>query len=267
MTSTRDGQVIVLTECADSAAIVDSNILFLNALFREHIRPDEVSHDAARSYYVDFYLAQMNNGGFSQFVYNSKWERHIVDFVSEGLAAIGAAKHATLLEQGKGAIEQMGPEGLKSYLLDEYFGDNVVRDFLSRCDDEFFEIKKSEDLTELNAGWLRSLPNLVVMTREEARQVVAERAAALPDREQRIEAALAAEPRPKKLIRAICLQAGHDFKKVTTGNSSFIYEGQKKMVWNFITDKGHHYIVEVDGSLLMIEGSTKAIVAKMQLNA
>ena len=44
--------------------IVESNILFVNALLGEYLTEEEVSADALRSYYVDYYLTQVNNGGF-----------------------------------------------------------------------------------------------------------------------------------------------------------------------------------------------------------
>jgi hypothetical protein len=48
--------------------IVQSSINFTNLLFRQYYRIDEVSQNAMRSYDVDYYLAQMLNGGFAQFV-------------------------------------------------------------------------------------------------------------------------------------------------------------------------------------------------------
>ena len=39
--------------------IISSNIELVNALFGEHLRADEIPPDAVRSYYVDYYLAQV----------------------------------------------------------------------------------------------------------------------------------------------------------------------------------------------------------------
>lgn len=57
----------------DPCDLISSNIDVVNALLNEHLNPDEISIDALRSYYVDYFLSQLNNGGFSQFVYNSRW--------------------------------------------------------------------------------------------------------------------------------------------------------------------------------------------------
>src|SRR5579872_3800744 len=77
----------------DPSEIVESNCSFLNALFEEYLTADEVSADALRSYYVDYYLAEVNNGGFSQFVYNSRWSPQVLAFVREGLRAMKAKRH------------------------------------------------------------------------------------------------------------------------------------------------------------------------------
>ena len=61
--------VVVLSreslESADARATIALNIDFANALFEELLEPEEVSHDALLSYYVDYYLAEVNNGGFA----------------------------------------------------------------------------------------------------------------------------------------------------------------------------------------------------------
>ena len=96
--------VVVLSreslESADVRATIALNIDFVNALFEELLEPEEVSHDALLSYYVDYYLAEVNNGGFAQFVYNTGWKPRVVALVKEGLSAIGAVKHAELFLEG-----------------------------------------------------------------------------------------------------------------------------------------------------------------------
>jgi hypothetical protein len=70
MTSTISSQAVIVSDRSyhsdDPYAIIQSNISFVNALFQAYIYPTEISADALRSYYVDYYLAQCNNGGFAQ---------------------------------------------------------------------------------------------------------------------------------------------------------------------------------------------------------
>jgi hypothetical protein len=245
--------------------IIESNISFLNALFEEHLRHDEVAPDALRSYYVDYYLAEVNNGGFSQFVYNSRWEEHVVRLIREGFRSMGAQRHLALFEKGAGLVRKLGGQALQAYFRSEYFGDNAVRDYLNTPNDEFFAISGEEDLAALNSAWLRRLPNLVVMTIPQMQEEVKRRVAAIPDREERIAAALANEPRFKKLIRALCERAGHELQHVTAGDPTHVHAGRQTLAWHFITNRGHHYMVEAEGKALMFEGTSKQQVCVVEV--
>lgn len=56
----------------DPSATVESNISIVNGMFERHFKASELHPDALRSYYLDYFAAQVDNGGFSQFVYNSR---------------------------------------------------------------------------------------------------------------------------------------------------------------------------------------------------
>ena len=240
----------------DPYEIVGSNIAFLNAQLEEHLRHDELSPDGLRSYYVDYYLAQVNNGGFSQFVYNSRWDQDTIRFVREGLQLMGAKRHLELFNESASIIDRVGSEGMEKFFASEYFGNNKERDTLNAFDDKFFELSKHDDLIELNSKWLKALPNLMVMTKAEMKAEVERRASSLPDRQQRAVEALAKEPRFMKLIRALCREAGHDLSRVTAGDPTHKHNGKNILAWHFITDKGHHYMVDVDGKALMFNGDS-----------
>jgi hypothetical protein len=197
-TLTVDQSVVVSkksVESDDPYDIVYSNITFLNALLEERFTHEELSQNALRSYYVDYYLAQVNNGGFSQFVYNSGWEPATIRFVREGLKSMGAAKHLELFNESASILDRIGPDGMEKFFESEYFGENKERDILNAFDDKFYDLSEQEDLIKLNSEWLRNLPELVVKTTEEMKAEVERRAAALPDREERAARALANEPR------------------------------------------------------------------------
>ena len=238
----------------DPAEIVESNISFLNTLFEEYFTAEEVSADALRSYYVDYYLSQMENGGFSQFVYNSRWSPLAVELVREGLRAMKAEQHLKVFDEGVRLVERFGRERLETYFDSEYFGENPDRDELNAPSDGFFRVSEQEDLLALNAAWLRQLPALVVMTTEEMREEVRHRVQSLPDRERRVAEARANEPRYMKLVRALCERAGHELLQVTAGDPTRVHEGAQTLAWHFITDKGHHHMIEAGGKAIMFRG-------------
>jgi hypothetical protein len=244
--------------------IISSNIELVNALFGEHLRADEIPPDALRSYYVDYYLAQVENGGFSQFVYNSHWSPLMNGFIREGLAGMKAVRHLALFDESAALVDRLGADGLQTFLESDYFDDNAERDSLDANNDRFSELSETEDLVALNAAWLRSLPNLRMMTADEIKAEVARRATALPDRAERVRAALENEPRYMKLIRALCGAAGHELSRVTGGDPTHEHNGTRVLAWHFLTDKGHHYMVDADGKAVMFNGTTKEMVTEVE---
>jgi len=267
MSETDRHSTVVVSEGAfasnDPYDIILSNIEFLNAQLEEYLTHDEIAINSLRSYYVDYFLTQLENGGFSQFVYNSSWGE-CIDYITDGFAAMGAVKHRELFEQ---AAEQMskrlGIEGLKRFFASDYFGENEERDILNEFNNAFFELSATEDLVSLNAQWLRQLPELVVLPDDQLREELRRRVAAIPNREERIAAALAAEPRYMKLIRALCKTAGYQFDRVTAGDPTHTLNGQQVMAWHFLTGDGHFHMVEKDRKALMFRGHTDEVVCEI----
>ena len=245
----------------DQRAIIDSSIEFVNALVAEHLRPDEISRDAWRSYYVDYYLAQVENGGFSQFVYNSKWEPRVVESVRDGLKEMGASRHLALFSEGESLVTSFGAR-LRTFFSSSLFGPNRSRDRLDAITDRFYEVSDQEDLERLNAEWLKSLPSLRAISEAEIVQAVAARVAAMPDREKRAAEARAKEPLWMKHIRALC-SATHQELISLNGGAGFPYRGRTAFAHHFSTDRGHHFMIEVDGKALLFSGTTNEKLAEI----
>jgi hypothetical protein len=252
-------------ESNDPSQIVASNIDFVNGLFDEYVEASEVVPDALRSYYVDYYLAQILNGGFSQFVYNSRWNEQVIQFIRDGLRAIGARTHAQLFDDGETLLNRLGPERRKAFSASDYFGENEERDELNAINERFMQISKTENLVALNAAWLRGLTDLVVLSDDEMKSELKRRGEAVTNREQRIAAALASEPRYMKLIRALCERSGQALQTVTGGDPERIYAGQKTMAIHFITDCGHHHLVDHDGMGIMFRGFTEEEICRFAM--
>jgi len=127
---------------------------------------------------------------------------------------------------------------------------------------------------------LRRHPGLRVLSLDELHEEVRRRSDAVPDRAQRIEAALEAEPRYMKLIRALCEKSGQKLERVTAGDPTLFYDGKKvrrlknkeldkldartmQVTWFFITDKGLHLMAEADGKAAMFDDTTKTKIAEV----
>ncbi len=244
---------------ADPYDIVLSNIDVVNALLEEYLVEDEIASDALRSYCVDHYLTQVNNGGFSQFVTNTGFSPRIIGMVREGLAAMGAQRHLTLFEENVALVKRLRKRRLRAFLESDYFGDNAERDALDVHTDRFFALAETEDLVSLNAAWLRSLPDLQIMTESEIADEVTRRGGALPDRAERARAALENEPPFVRTIRALADKAGHELDRVTAGDPVRQHDGQVAVAWHFLTDRGHYYMIEADGRATMFDETDKVV--------
>ena len=239
-------------ESEDASAVVQSSISFVNALMEDFVMVSEQSSDAMTSYYVDYYLAQMNNGGFGQFVFNSRLDPAVVAEIRFGLAEIGAREHGDLLQRMLGLAQELEDEGLlQPYFASEYFGDNTERERLDALTPAFFELSRSEDIHLLNAAWIRARPNLMVLTLDEMYAELDRRVTASPGREERMLAARANEPIYVRTIRRLCEENGHELSRVTAGSPTHTANGQPVLAWHFLTEQGHFYMVDDGGTASM----------------
>lgn len=244
----------------DDDEVIYSNIDYLNSLFEEYIYSQEVSDDALKSYYVDYYLAQVNNGGFSQFVYNSGWKSEMINYVRQGLKEMGATRNLELFNKSAEILDELGEERIEEYLDSEYFGTNEERDILNSFNDRFYDLQKSEDLISLNAAWIKKHPKLEVLKKEDYKNRIISIAESIPDRNLREQKSLEAEPRFMKLIRALCKEADHILERVTAGDPTNEYKGVQILAWHFITNKGHHYMIDYKGEAIMFNGDSSKVV-------
>lgn len=144
----------------DPNDIIQSNISVINLLKEEGAEESDMCDEALASYYVDYYLAQYNNGDFSQFVYNTGWDKELNDIVAKALKYIGAPKHLALFESLCARVETLNEDDLNAFLESDYFGDNPIRDTLN--DASFYDL--DEDIAALNSAWLRNHPKLLPLS-------------------------------------------------------------------------------------------------------
>lgn len=130
-------------------AIVD----FVNAMTDAGLYSrSEIHPNAMQAFHSDFYLAQVNNGGHSQFIHNCFANLpHVIADVRAGLAAMEAKDHLAIFErmaawvvQNPGEVsKQTGFEGGRAPLLDE-------------LDDLFYAADKAAPMIDLSARWIAS---------------------------------------------------------------------------------------------------------------
>ncbi len=252
-------------EDGDSYSIIESNMDTVNALVDRLVEYEEITPEALKSYFVDYYLAQMMNGGFAQFIHNCGCDGSIIEHVQEGLASMKAERHAALFEQCLQIIEEMSEDDLDEFLESDFFGENPGRDALNVHNEAFYALNQSEDLVELNSAWLRQHPQLQAVDADEMDDVLDEIVEQIPNLEEREREAEESVPRYARVIEALCDVAGQELDQVTAGDPSHQYQGQQVVAWHFLTDDGHFYMLDLGNEALMFDAESGKEVARADI--
>lgn len=109
---------------------------------------------AEKTFYLVFQLeGEVNNGGFSQFFYNSS--DNFANDTAAALREIGAEKTAVICDRALAAFGGTIPIN-RDVMLNNIFTDGINKT-LSQCDSEFYEY--TDDLVELNYQFVFSNKN------------------------------------------------------------------------------------------------------------
>lgn len=267
-------QSVVLTSSSIDASdeeAVAANVGVVDAMHTALLHIGEMSPVAVRSYYVDFYLTQSLEGGFAQYAFMAVDRSETDTLIREGMAGMGAAAHLDLFNRAAEAYDGLSGEEA-GYYLDggvehaDRTPDAVLR--MEELDGEFEELLETENITALNAAWLRGQADLLVLDDEEVGPYIQRLASLIPDlaeRQAQAEAdALEEAPEFEIIIRELCSIAGYELHKITMGDPNYMHGGAKTLAWHFSTDHGDFLMVEEDDEAFMINPATLEIVAAVE---
>jgi hypothetical protein len=251
---------------AGDEAVVDANVDVVNAMYEELLDEREIAPNALRSYYVDFYLTQLLDGGFAQYIFSSGDRRGVDALVRDGLREMGAARHGELFDAFTAAFEALSEEDAEAYLDGDDDASDAVRS-LEELDDRFEKVLETEDLVALNAAWLRGQEGLLVLDDDAIEDEIARRVGLIEDLEERRAAAqddLEDLPDFEIVIRELCDVAGHELVAITMGDPNYLHHGIKTLAWRFTTDQGEYAMVEEDDEAFMIDLADGKILAAVE---
>lgn len=175
-------------------AVVD----FVNHVLNQAMyQRTEIPAAAMQVFHVDYYIAQVNNGGHSQYVGNSGWHDYQIADIRAGLAAIGISEAIELYED-LCAFADSHPEQFMAGMKAHGFG--VFPEFFDKADKLFFNGLNNR-LARGNSNRARLLDCLMVVPSEQYGQLMDGLAARNPyyktrkaDQEERKQAALEKDP-------------------------------------------------------------------------
>ena len=267
-------QPVVLTSSSIEASdeeTVQANVTVIDAMHTALLHTEEMSPVSVRSYYVDFYLTQALEGGFAQYAFLALDRAATDTLIREGMAGMGATAHLELFNRAVESYDALSEEDTELYLDGSVDDDGDVTDGVLRMeelDGEFEELLEQENITALNAAWLRRQADLVVLDDEEVGPYIQGLVAHIPDLpERRAQAeaeALEDAPDFEVIIRELCDIAGYGLTKITMGDPNYIHDGEKTLAWHFSTDNGDFLMVEEEDEAFMINPETQEIVAAVE---
>lgn len=264
-----EGSTFEITEIAvkqsaydafDPYAIVQANIDFVNTMMQEggcvHA---ELPVNALRSYFVDYYLAQVLNGGLSQFVGNSGWKPNVVRHCFDGLKAMGLKTHYLLFRNLEKLLNS--DRARAEYIADTRgFGD--IDPSIAILDDKFTEQHDKHNVVEGNAAWLKSLPELLVVADDEYDAAIEALQAANPHRTSRLaarrrnEVQYNAENALQAAARLLCWMAWKvPVTEITAGEFGRpAPDGRKTTSWRVHSPQGSHNVYMFDDIVYFCDG-------------
>lgn len=111
---------------------------------------------AQQAIYIIWWLeAEVNNGGYNQFYYNSS--RQFAELAPAALKLVGALKFANLTERANEVYKKEN-EQIKKYQDGtlEGFSKSYEGNPLDKFDEEFYELYKKEELQEIQVAFIRN---------------------------------------------------------------------------------------------------------------
>lgn len=165
-----------------SYALPDAVAAFVNhAIHTACYHREELPQQAMQAFHVDYYVAQVNNGGHGQYVRNSGWHQYQIDDIRAGLRAIGSDEAIALYED-LCALADRYPDAFRGKASES---DLVACDaFVAEADRRFFE-GLGDRLTKANSDWIRSLDCLLVLEDAQYRETMAGLPARNPEHAKR----------------------------------------------------------------------------------
>lgn len=260
----------------------------------------EVPLPLLQSYHVDYYDAQVKNGGHEQFVSNGKWADYLVDDVDLGLVAMGADEYSRIFKAVRALVD--GDNELRASAMirggfDDLGGAGPVDERMRAYDGKFFELSRSMDLRDLNGKRLRSLDIVRVVRDGEWIGEVNNLIATNPLREARLDSLgrerrdFAADRFPKTELEKQAYKYGADLcssigcelvsvvsagwaegfgllflEKALAGTDVEMFAGRRILMGVLDTDRDELYVYSSPKAAVLVDPSESKVLAR-QLKA
>lgn len=229
----------------DATAIVAEVVDFVNAMMHQgYYLRNELPISALRVFHTDYYLAQVANGGHSQFVLNSRWDPIVIQDITDGLKAMHALPYTSIFADLRKLIES-DKRRTRAIAEGRAFDENDAA--IKALDDRFFAQDPYAAFSPIIAGFLRKLPELEVVPDQEYRARVQQLAEANPQRMVRLagrerEAMIGNLVNPLRVAAQLLCMRGDCLPLQAIGGgdpTAVAPDGREGTGWHLQTGDGH----------------------------
>jgi hypothetical protein len=223
---------------------------------------------AMQAYHADYYLAQVNNGGHSQFIGNTgvaMLPTTSGDALA-GLKAMGAsAQHQILQEMMAWVAEHPGEAALQNG-----FSERAAT--LDALDSRFYEAERLQPMTPLAARWIARWPELRAVAREQYSSEIERLAQLQPHLSHRRiwrsvhQISFQMTDRLQITVAAACgaVAPEPELKLMVLPGRNMDVEGQQCMAFDVKTDKGSRVCVFEEAGGRLYEYGLRSPIPKLE---
>lgn len=249
----------------------------------------EIDQTALKIYLVVFYINQVSNNGFLNFLRKNYMNVTALDQINDGLGEIGAIKHQEVYQEACAIFHMLDEDSLESLVLT---GDNNLDDrFRSKTvpvcfgmgeqDEKFTSLQRGEEvLTDLLYDFVGRINNVYIVHDSRYNEEIEKIYAQVPDYEKRLQAAEAHVNTPPErdltsIIAELCTKFNLNLIAIETVNhgEGLVDEEQvtnniniSKIYCYFTTEEGNFYTSYQDNEAKLYEKRDNKYVGHLFLN-
>lgn len=246
---------------AERYALILAVVDYVNDMMESgEFRRWELPAAALQAYHADYYYAQVCNGGHSQFIRNSQMPTAVLNDAEAGLKAMGGKVYLDCLRH----MRDWADDNPETANAQDGFGARAPE--LDALDEKFFAADRDEKTAfyTLATPWMRRQRALKIVPDDRHAIAVDKIKAANPLAAERADirtVGKVSDQLSNPLLAGLHMAARradqpHVIKALTNGQFTTI-DGEQKILWNVLTDKGLRRGLHLEGNGVLLLDETK----------
>ncbi len=263
---------------------IQAIINYVNTLIKGHYYFEEIDQQAVGLYYVDYYYCQVRNGGISQYMHNSRFDKFYYNRIYAALSKMGATRMKEIFSKACEILANLSKDDLEKFInydIYKFYGEipelliKDARDKLSKLDDEFFQCDYQS--LEYCYEYIAKFKNLVIVEEDQYEIKMKKLLNAVPNYIERLNEAKKiyeeSKPEYEKIIENVCETFNLKLLSVNSinhgyGNDQELQNRIDKNIYYYhiTTDKGYCYIFMDEEKLItLVNGETEDVIGTITL--